>query len=207
MSPAELTAKSEQLVANIKNAKVFSEFNEDADNLDYWSTEASKVTPSFRYMMIEPFTIDPATKPAFGGFGDGSGWAGLMITKNSKHADRAIRYLSYLYDEKTQMNIIFGVEGMHYDMVDGLPVLKTGICRCPQDRILPKSQNEVGLSYLWPFRNAHWQPLLSQQESTSEYFKAGMAIASKYYDKELAFYNNGINGYASRIRRSEGLQC
>lgn len=52
------------------------------------------------------------------------GWTVTMISKNCKAPDRAIAFLDYLISEHGQMVTYLGVEGVTYDIVDGMPILR-----------------------------------------------------------------------------------
>lgn len=53
-----------------------------------------------------------------------NGWTVTMISKNCEHPERAIAFMDYLMSEEGQMRIFLGVEGVTYDMVDGVPVVR-----------------------------------------------------------------------------------
>ena len=53
-----------------------------------------------------------------------SGWTLTMISKNCKRPDRAIELMSYLMSEHGQHMVWLGVEGVTWDMVDGVPTMK-----------------------------------------------------------------------------------
>lgn len=53
-----------------------------------------------------------------------SGWA---ITSTSRHAVEAIQYFDFVFSEAGIRLFNFGVEGVHYDRVDGKPVFKDHI--------------------------------------------------------------------------------
>jgi putative aldouronate transport system substrate-binding protein len=47
-----------------------------------------------------------------------------IITKKSKNPDAAARLLDFLYSDEGNLLANYGVEGIHYDLVDGKPVAK-----------------------------------------------------------------------------------
>ncbi|OBZ12693.1 extracellular solute-binding protein [Bacillus sp. FJAT-26390] len=51
----------------------------------------------------------------------GNNWA---ITKNAKHPERIIQYIDFLFTDEGQKLISWGIEGQHYDVVDGKRVRK-----------------------------------------------------------------------------------
>ena len=52
-----------------------------------------------------------------------NGWTVTMISRNCQHPDRAIRLMSYMMGEEGQKLLSLGIEGEHYQMVDGRAVL------------------------------------------------------------------------------------
>lgn len=54
------------------------------------------------------------------------GWVdkSYSISKSSKHADKAMEFLNYLYSYEGARTLWSGVEGVHWDRVDGKPKLK-----------------------------------------------------------------------------------
>lgn len=53
-----------------------------------------------------------------------NGWTVTLISKNCGRPDRAIEFLTYLMSEHGQKMTYLGVEGVTYDVVDSVPVLK-----------------------------------------------------------------------------------
>ena len=62
---------------------------------------------------------DPYTLPGSGL----NGWTVTMISKNCQRPDLAIQLMSYMMSEEGQKLISVGIEGEHYNMVDGRAVL------------------------------------------------------------------------------------
>lgn len=56
-----------------------------------------------------------------------SGGQGIGITVDCKDPVRAIQFLDYLASEEGQILVNWGVEGLHYDVVDGKRVIKPAI--------------------------------------------------------------------------------
>ncbi|THF73680.1 extracellular solute-binding protein [Cohnella fermenti] len=55
------------------------------------------------------------------------GWQGFFITKNAKNPERIIKFAEYAWSDEGQLDMRYGTEGETYDMVDGLPQLKSDI--------------------------------------------------------------------------------
>ena len=76
------------------------------------------VIEGFEYKPIAPINgIALSRRPKVGGWGWG-------ISTSSDKIDIAVKYLDFWLGEAGDMLMNFGVEGVHYDMVDGEPVFK-----------------------------------------------------------------------------------
>ncbi len=78
-----------------------------------------------------------------------NGWTVTLITKNCDRPDRAIELMSYLMSEHGQKIIYLGVEGVTYDMVDGMPVVKEEV-----QKLL--DTNRMEYDRLYGADNAYW---------------------------------------------------
>lgn len=78
-----------------------------------------------------------------------NGWTVTLISKNCERPDRAIELLTYLMDEPGQRITYIGVEGVTYDMVDGMPVMK------PQVQELLE-QDRKKYNQLYGADNTYW---------------------------------------------------
>ncbi len=82
--------------------------------------------------------------------GTGSnGWTVTLISKSCERPDRAIELLSYLMSEHGQKLIYLGVEGVTYDMIDGVAVIKPEI-----KELLNSNRTEYDRTY--GADNAYW---------------------------------------------------
>ncbi|MFX3635699.1 MAG: ABC transporter substrate-binding protein [Candidatus Pristimantibacillus sp.] len=71
-----------------------------------------------------PVTLNESTQDhSFQGTGFLAGW-GVGITKDAKDPVRIIKFLDYLASDEGQVLRNWGIEGVHYDLVDGKRVLK-----------------------------------------------------------------------------------
>ncbi|RJX37106.1 extracellular solute-binding protein [Paenibacillus pinisoli] len=94
--------------------------------------------------------------------GNMDGWMVTMISKNTKHPERAIRFLSYLASEEGQRDLFLGKEGETWDMVDGKPTLKPEMVDLLSNDI-EKLEKEYGvMDTYWMVRNPviinQWRP-------------------------------------------------
>ncbi|WP_454191340.1 extracellular solute-binding protein [Paenibacillus sp. Marseille-Q7038] len=59
----------------------------------------------------------------------------IMIPKSSKRAAEAIKYLDWMASDNNLIDIYSGVEGENYDLVDGIPVVKSNVSQEFTDRL------------------------------------------------------------------------
>ncbi len=72
------------------------------------------------------YIVLPTGKYAWSGGINPLGWTGksYAISKSSKHPEKAMQLLNYLYSYEGARTMYSGVEGKHWSMVDGKPQLK-----------------------------------------------------------------------------------
>lgn len=180
----EFTDEKTKLKSKVYNGTVFSEINEDSDNLGKINPSLQKVKPGSKYIMIEPFVLTSDAEYAGDSLLGGVGEFEVVISKNSEHAERAIRFLDYLFQEQTQKELIFGLEGRGHTMVDGLPVLTEEYLE-EEARVGQNNTLYGNFNYI-VFRDNYWSPLARYQKATEE-VKQAAKLANKYY-KDLSFY-------------------
>lgn len=82
--------------------------------------------------------------------GTGSnGWTVTLISKNCERPDRAMELLSYLISERGQKMTYLGVEGITYDMMEGIPVIRPEV-----EELL--NSNRAEYDRLYGADNAYW---------------------------------------------------
>lgn len=94
--------------------------------------------------------------------GNMDGWMVTMVSKSTKHPERAIRFLTYLVSEEGQRDLFLGKEGVTWDMVDGKPQLKPELVDLLENDI-EKLEKEYGvMDTYWMLRNPvivnQWRP-------------------------------------------------
>lgn len=69
------------------------------------------------------YMVLPTGKRAWSGGANPLGWTGksYTISKSSKHPEKAMEFLNYLYSYEGARTMYSGVEGVHWDDVDGKP--------------------------------------------------------------------------------------
>ncbi|MBM7565777.1 extracellular solute-binding protein [Paenibacillus sacheonensis] len=80
----------------------------------------------FDYKVVGP-GVDPA-KTTYGPQGS-LGWDAIGITKANKNPERTMQFINFLASEEGQYLLQWGVEGKHWDMVDGKHVPKPEVLK------------------------------------------------------------------------------
>lgn len=94
--------------------------------------------------------------------GNMDGWMVTMISKSTKHPERAIRFLTYLSSEEGQRDLFLGKEGETWETVDGKPQLKADMLKLIESDIETLEKQYGVLDTYWMMRNPvivnQWRP-------------------------------------------------
>lgn len=94
--------------------------------------------------------------------GNMDGWMVTMISKSTKHPERAIRFLTYLSSEEGQHDLFLGKEGETWETVDGKPQLKADMLKLIENDIETLEKQYGVLDTYWMMRNPvivnQWRP-------------------------------------------------
>lgn len=122
---------------------------------------ASSANPDSYYIAVDgPQNSKGDSAKLFPGNMDG--WMVTMVSKSTKHPERAIRFLTYLASEEGQRDLFLGKEGETWETVGGKPQLKPDIASLIEKDI-EKLEKEYGvLDTYWMMRNPvivnQWRP-------------------------------------------------
>ncbi len=180
----EFTDDKTRLLSKVYSGTIFSELNEDADNIDKYNVELHKVKPDSNWIMIEPFTLDPNVKYEGDSIHGGVGEVEVIISKNSKKAIRSLRFLDYICQPETQKILTYGIEGRGHIMVNGRPVLTKEYLE--DEKKVGRNNSLYGNFDYYVLRNNYWNPM-AKYDLASDIQKSAMQIANKYY-KDFSFY-------------------
>lgn len=132
-----------------------------------------------------------------------NGWTVTLISKNCKHPDKAIKLLSFLMSEEGQKLVALGIEGEHYNMVDGRAELTDDVKQLIRENY-PEYVATIGAddSY-WMLQDnrmqSKWKPLdepalLQMEEWTYPYTcYTGQYDATFSPDSEIGTANERIS--------------
>lgn len=72
------------------------------------------------------YIVLPTGKRAWSGGATPLGWSGksYAITKSSKHPEKAMQLLNFLYSYEGVRTLYSGIEGVHWDVIEGKPRIK-----------------------------------------------------------------------------------
>jgi putative aldouronate transport system substrate-binding protein len=150
--------------------------------------------PERTYLLL-PTQLGTTTKNhIFRDNGLAAGW-GISITKNCKDPVRAMKFLDYMASEKTQIMLNWGIEGTHYQVVNGkrefLP--KYADMRKNDNANFMKTTS-IGIYTTTPWPNYGVGAL----DSNGDYYRADSSI-----EQVIASYTpakiEALNGYGAKI--------
>ncbi len=116
MTVESLIYKSEQYTQEVSSGKAFSFARASTDPAGVTQDLEKNGVTDAKFVPLENVLGDKAVL-----INDGIGWSGTYITKNCKAPDRAIQFLEYMKSEEGQRLSTWGIEGVHYNLVDGYP--------------------------------------------------------------------------------------
>ena len=119
----------------------------NADKMYNWYNDhLKKDYPQMEYIPIGPIAdangvnAMPGTVNQYGR----AGTPAVVITKSCKNPEAVIRFLNYVNSEEGIRLVKYGVEGVHYDLVDGKPVPKADFLSKYNSNKL-QTQRETGI--------------------------------------------------------------
>ena len=189
------TISKSHLRSWIDGGEVFSELNQDADNLGGRNKDIAKINPDWHWMMIEPFTFGPGMEYAADQVQGGAGSQGIVIPKGNKYDARVMRWLDYLYSDELQLKLVFGEEGeQHFINSEGLPEYRPEFLEWSQNPANSEEAGLVGLVYPSVFRNFYYKAVRDIQEARrgDPYMVQAFEIAKKYY-KDFTLFEGSYN--------------
>lgn len=190
-STYEFAAGKEELKARGFNGTIASELSQDSDNIDRWNDQLHKVHPDWNWIMIDPFTIDPSSMKwsqdtTHGGYGS----AGLMVSAKTKYPARVTRFLDFLYDDNTQKEIYYGLEGQASVTKNGVPEF-TPEAQKAISAGQETAQREFGIQAYYLFRDDYWQKVW-RFTTASPIAQKAFQLSNSYY-KDLSFYQGALS--------------
>lgn len=106
-----------------------------------------------------------------------TGWA---ISSTSKNKEAAIRYMDFWFSEEGSRLINYGIEGVTYDMVDGVPTFKDEILKNTEKSVLAQIQEYGAQDDI-----AYSQDFAYEEQWLSAEAKDGMAMYEQYLTEQF----------------------
>lgn len=147
--------KKEQWIQKLSSGNVFSTFG------SYWDTDGANASLSttigkdaqfFSYKVVADGLAPSETR--YNGRST-LGWDAIAITKNCNNPEAAIKLMDFLVSEEGQYLMLWGVEGKHWDMVEGKHVPKQELVDQFQEDF-DKTKLETGVrKWTWFVKNGY----------------------------------------------------
>ncbi|PWW38690.1 MULTISPECIES: extracellular solute-binding protein [Paenibacillus] len=180
-----LVDSSAQVQEKTNYAQYFMMIREWTDIADLNSKLAVRTNQSSYYIAVDgPRNSRGESAKLFPGSMDG--WMVTMISKSTKHPERAIRFLTYLASEEGQRDVFLGKEGETWAMVNGKPQLKAEMVQL-LDTDRERLEKEYGImDTYWMLRNPafvnQWRP------EKAPFVKQMEDFANKQADMDSGIY-------------------
>lgn len=145
--------KTEQWKQKLSSGYVFSTFGAYWDTDDVNQTLAAAYGPEAQFyaykVVADNLTADQTTYNGRNTLG----WDAIGITRNCKNVEAAMRLINYLASEEGQYLLLWGVEGKHWNMENGVhvpvPEVYDGVMND-----FEKTSNETGIrKWTWFIKN------------------------------------------------------
>jgi len=214
LDPDYLTTTRDQWLSKITSSIGGFQYGWPASGYATPNAALQKVNPEYKLMPISP------VKGPYGDRYKDTASAGNFIfyrnaiTSKNKYPEVTMRLLNYCYTDEGTLLISYGIEGLHYDMVNGKPVYRTIITQNPDglDPEIARIRDGVDITYL-PYQigwDSHFQAMGRAAPWTvkawESYRDPGMVEAPmptlQYTAEELAVINNirsEINTYQAEM--------
>jgi putative aldouronate transport system substrate-binding protein len=119
-----------------------------------------KEDPNKVYIAVDGPANKNLDKPTLDGPGI-AGWTLTFISKDSKNAERAIKFVSYLLSEEGQKDLYLGQKGVHWDTIDGKDQFKPEMLAL-QEKDTGEFEKKIGSGSYWMLVNdamtKQWKP-------------------------------------------------
>ncbi len=190
LDPESFTHTYDTYISKLSSGRVLSIADQD------WNfTDADKALVAdgkeWRTYAPLPVTIsEEYTSKSLKNYGFAGGW-GIAISSTSEYQEEAFEFLDWMASEEAQILVNWGIEGEHYDIVDGKRVMQE------EDRERMNSDadysKETGVGYyVYPFPqwgngavDSSGQPITpNSEEQTIANFNSAEKEALKEYEME-----------------------
>jgi putative aldouronate transport system substrate-binding protein len=133
IDPEYATADKNQWTSRLTN-EVSGVTHDVFVRVDYFNKAIQGVNPNVQFTGVLP-PVGPAGVPMTTSQQNPIRKA-TAISAKAENKEDIVKFFDYLYGEEGNLLANFGVEGMHYDMIDGNPVYKPEVINHPEKSLL-----------------------------------------------------------------------
>lgn len=192
LDPESFIQKYDQFLAKVGEGRVLGTTDADWDYqpaMDTLKTDGKqdRVFGNFPVQMTDKTKAPNMYDPGFTG-----SW-GMSITKSCKDPVRAFKFLDYLASEKTQILLNWGIEGVHYNIVDGKRKLLPEFDKMQAEDWTSFSKTTGIGHYLYPWPCYGWGSKDSSGQMYDIYNEN--SITSSYTDSQ----KEGLKAYGATL--------
>lgn len=145
--------KTEQWEQKLSGGYVFSSFNSYWDTDGVNTTLAASVGDEAKFYSYKVVADDLSPDQTTYNGRSTLGWDAIGITNNCKNVEAAMKLIDYLASEEGQYLLMWGVEGEHWTMEDGVHVPKADVLESLKTDF-DTTSNETGIrKWTWFIKN------------------------------------------------------
>ena len=198
--------KKEQWVQKLSSGSVFSTFG------SYWDVDganaslAASVGPDAQFYSYKVVAdgVDPS-ETTYNGRST-LGWDAIGITDNCKNPEAAMKLIDFLVSEEGQYLMMWGIEGKHWDMVDGKhvpkPEIVEGFLKDPD-----KTKLETGIrKWTWFIKNGYGSDGTPYDMSTKYQLQPTAEFANQCFGESDAWDTADFTGIEPSGSTPQGLK-
>lgn len=198
--------KKEQWTQKLSSGNVFSTF------ASYWDTDgvnaslASTAGPDAAFYSYK--VVADGTDPSETTYNGRStlGWDAIAITSNCKNPEAAMKFIDFLVSEEGQYLMMWGIEGTHWDMVDGKHVPGQEIVDGFQTDF-DKTKLDTGIrKWTWFIKNGYGSDGTPYDMATKYELQPTAAFANKCFGESDSWDTADLTGLEPAGSSPEGLK-
>jgi len=151
LDPESFTHTQETYISKISTGRVLSVADQ---NWNIGDARSALIQSDMEERLFAPLPVvleEGRKHQALKNYGFAGGW-GIAISSTSEHPEKAFDFLDYIASEEGQILVNWGVEGEHYEVVDGKRVMFDDVREKLSSDSNYTKESGVGY-YIYPFPN------------------------------------------------------
>lgn len=206
------TVTGDQVTSKMTTDKAGASVGWAASRMQVYMTTGMASNPNYVLVAAPQASLEKGKAPKFGYIEDSFPDRGASITTSCKDVETAARFLDYAYGEAGHILYNFGVEGVSYEMVNGVPTYKEEVLNNPEGWPLAQSLGKYirgsyngafvqDLNYLKQYLQLPTVkecPTVWKVDTAAKYTLPNITPLQEEA-KELATLNNEINTYVDEM--------